>query len=92
MSSRAPIHIHLFIRSDSPECERATALMRKWAAARSNAVFSAVPVLEEPKQVVRLGIAYTPALVVNGELIAQDRSPAELMEILEQTVQENHNP
>ncbi|MEM7331731.1 MAG: hypothetical protein AAF490_06545 [Chloroflexota bacterium] len=75
--------VQLYISSDDPVCNEVAKALMVWGNGRVHTQIQTIPVLAEPENVVRLGIFYTPALVINGTLIAGGiRSPEDLLQFL----------
>ncbi len=75
--------IQLFVSSEDPVCDEVAAALYAWGNGRADACIEMVPVLSQPKMVVRLQIFYTPALVINGKLVAGGiESKADLTQFL----------
>ncbi len=66
--------VTLFVCSGCEACYQAATFLRGWADGRPDVTLEIVSVLRSPEQIVRLGITHTPALVVDGELLAQNVS------------------
>jgi hypothetical protein len=62
--------IQLFVSSEDPVCEEVATALYAWGDDRTDSCIEMTPVLSQPEKVVRLQIFYTPALVINGKLIA----------------------
>jgi hypothetical protein len=62
--------IHLFVSKDDPICDEVAESLLAWGQGRTDCVIEVIPALSEPEEVVRLQIFYTPALVMDGQLIA----------------------
>ncbi len=69
-ASKPILHIQLFVSSEHQESDEVAAALLSWAGGRSDVRIEMVPVLSRPEAVVRLGIFYAPALVVDGQLVA----------------------
>lgn len=74
--------VELFVCSGCEMCDPAAVFLRGWANGRPNVALEIIPVLRRPEQVVRLGISHPPALVVDGELLAQSFSVDTLADLL----------
>lgn len=74
--------IKLFIATDDAACTRVKDYLEAWIVDREDVTLEIVPVLENPVQLIQLGINYTPALVVNGMVISQRCSVDEVQEWL----------
>jgi len=66
--------VTLYVCSGCEACYQTATFLRGWAKGCPNVTLEIVPVLQQPEQIVRLGISHTPALVVDGELLAQNLS------------------
>ncbi len=66
--------VTLYVCSGCEACHQAATFLLRWADGRPGMTLDIVSVLHRPEQIVRLGISHTPALVVNGELLAQNVS------------------
>jgi len=66
--------VTLFVCSGCEACDQVATFLRGWADDCPDATLEIVSVLRRPEQIVRLGITHTPALVVDGELLAQNLS------------------
>ncbi len=77
-----PERLTLFVCSDCEACDRATVFLQGWANGRPEVALEIVSILEQPEQAIRLRITHTPALVVGGELLAQNISVDTLSELL----------
>lgn len=76
-------HINLFVSSNCEACDRATAYIQQWSKNHSEVKTETVSVFSVPEEVVRLQIFYTPALVIDGEVIVeQDLSIEQIAELL----------
>jgi len=64
--------VTLYVCSGCEACYQAATFLREWAKGCPHVTLEIVPVLQQPEQIVRLGISHTPALVVDGELLAQN--------------------
>jgi hypothetical protein len=62
--------IHLFVSKDDPICDEVAESLLAWGKERTDCVIEVISVLSQPEEVVRLQIFYTPALVMDGQLIA----------------------
>jgi hypothetical protein len=80
--ARMTEQIKLFVCSEGEVCCQAVTFMQGWANGCPDIETEIVPIAGQPAQVVRLGITHTPALVINGELIAQNLSINSLAELL----------
>jgi hypothetical protein len=65
-------HIILFVCSGCEACQQATTYLLGWANGCPDVSVEIVSILDQPKQVVRLGITHTPALVMDGKILAQN--------------------
>ncbi len=74
--------ITLFVCTNCEACNQATTFMQGWVNGHPNVGLNIVSILDKPEQIVRLGITYTPALAVDGELLAQNLSGAALADLL----------
>jgi hypothetical protein len=74
--------VTLFVCSDGEICRQAVTFMRGWANGCPDAATEIISIADQPEQVVRLGITQTPALVMDGQLIAQNLSVNTLAELL----------
>ena len=74
--------IKLFISTDDAACAHVRDYLETWIVGREDATLEIVPVLENPVELIQLGINYTPALVVNGMVISQRCSVEEVKEWL----------
>jgi len=79
-----PRQITLFVCVDGEICRQAVTFMRGWANGCPDAVTEIISIADQPEQVVRLGITHTPALVIDGRLIAQNLSINALDKLLRQ--------
>jgi hypothetical protein len=85
MSKKAkPCQITLFVCSDGEICRQAITFMHGWANGCPDVATEIISIAAQPEQVVRLGITQTPALVMDGQLIAQNLSVNRLAELLRQ--------
>ena len=73
-TSRRVHRVTLFVCSGCEACNQAATFLREWANGRLDVALEIVSVLRRPEQIVRLGITHTPALVMDGELLAQNLS------------------
>ncbi len=80
--ARQPRRVALFVCSGCEMCDATAMFLRGWANDRPNVALEIVPILGEPAETIRLGITHTPALVVDGELLAQDLSVNTLTDLL----------
>ena len=64
----------LYVCSGCEACHQAATFLLRWADGRPGVTLDIVSVLRQPERIVRLGITHTPALVVDGELLAQNLS------------------
>ena len=62
--------IQLFVRSECEPCDEIAHFLQVWSSSRTHVNFEVVPVLSEPELVVRLRIFETPALIIDGQLVA----------------------
>jgi hypothetical protein len=74
--------IMLFVCSEGETCSQIVTFMRGWAHGCPAAATEIISIANQPEQVVRLGITQTPALVIDGQLIAQNLSVETLAELL----------
>jgi hypothetical protein len=74
--------VELFVCSGCDACNQATTFMKGWTYGRQDVDLKIVPILSEPERAVRLGINHTPALVSDGELLAQNLSVEVLAHLL----------
>jgi len=74
--------VTLYVCSGCERCDGAAIFLRGWANGRPNVALEIVSIGDQPWQVVRLGIAHTPALVIDDELLAQNISVNKLAELL----------
>ena len=74
--------ITLFVCSGCEACQQATMYLRGWANGCSGVSVEIVSVLDQPEQVVRLGITQTPALVLEGKILDQNFSVDRLARLL----------
>ncbi len=75
--------INLFVSTDDSISEEVAESLIAWGEGRSDCTIEIIPVLSRPEQVIRLQIFYTPALVINGTLIAGGiSSPSDLSQFL----------
>lgn len=76
-------HVKLFVSSECEICEQAAALLRQWSKNHLEVKTETISVLSAPEEVVRLQIFYTPALVIDNEVIVkQDLSIEEIAALL----------
>ena len=76
--------VKLFVSSECEECDRAADFLQQWSRNHSEVKTEIVSVLSVPEDVVRLQIFYTPALVIDGEVIVkQDLSVERIAELLQ---------
>lgn len=76
--------VKLFVSSECDVCDRAVAFLQQWSRNHSEVKTEIVSVLSAPEDVVRLQIFYTPALVIDGEVIVkQDLSVERIAELLQ---------
>lgn len=76
-------HVRLFISSDCENCDQAEGYFHQWAANHPHIKTEVISVLQAPEEVVRLQIFYTPALVIDNQVIVrQDLSVEEFVELL----------
>lgn len=80
--ARQIAQITLFVCSEGEICNQAAMFMRGWANGCTDMATEIISIADQPEQVVRLGITQTPALVINGQLIAQNLSVNTLAELL----------
>lgn len=80
--ARQTQQVTLFVCSEGDVCRQAATFMRGWANGCADIVTKIIPIADQPEQVVRLGITQTPALVIDGQLIAQNLSVETLAELL----------
>ncbi len=80
--------VTLFVCSGCEPCDQAIAFLQGWINGRAQAEMQVIPIAQRPEKVVRMGIAHTPALVVNGELIAQNLTLDTLAEALRRGIDE----
>lgn len=80
--------VELFVCSGCEMCDSAAVFLRGWANGRPNVALEIISVLRQPEQVVRLGIGHPPALVVDGELLAQGFSVDTLADLLRTYIDE----
>ncbi len=73
----------MFVESDSEECAQVIHLIQDWNRNQPGTVVTIVSVLEEPEEIIRLGIEKAPALVMDGKLVAQAVSAEGLARLLE---------
>lgn len=66
------LRVTLYVCSGCEACRQAATFLLRWADGRAGVTLDIVSVLRQPEQIVRLGITRTPALVVDGELLAQN--------------------
>lgn len=74
--------ITLFTCSEGDVCGQAVTFMLGWANGCPEVGTEIISIADQPEEVVRLGITHTPALVIDGQLIAQDLSVDKLAELL----------
>lgn len=74
--------VTLYVCSGCERCDGAAIFLRGWANGRRNVALKIVSIGDQPWQVVRLGIAHTPALVIDGDLLVQNISVNSLAELL----------
>jgi hypothetical protein len=79
--------ISLFVCSNCEACIQATTFMQGWANGCPDVGLNIVSIPDKPEQIVRLGITYTPALVVADKLLAQNLSVDVLADLLRNTSQ-----
>lgn len=79
-----PSQITLFVCAEGEICGQAVTFMRGWANGCPDVATEIIFIADQPEQVVRLGITQTPALVIDGQLIAQNLSVNTLAELLRQ--------
>ena len=84
MDSTSTTHlVQLYVSSENPICDEVAEALLAWGNCRKQTKVQAIPILDDPENVVRLGIFYTPALVINGTLIAGGiSSTADLLQFL----------
>ena len=76
-------HVKLFVSSDCELCDQAEDYLQQWSENKPEVKTETVSVLQSPEEVVRLQIFYTPALVIDGEVIVkQNLSVTEIEELL----------
>jgi predicted thioredoxin/glutaredoxin len=76
-------HVRLFVSSDCELCDQASAFLEQWSENHLEVKTEIVSVLSAPEEVVRLQIFYTPALIVDGEVIVkQELSVEQIAELL----------
>jgi glutaredoxin len=82
--SRPPTiqHIILFVCSGCEACRQATTYLRGWANGCTDVFVEIISILDQPEQVIRLGISQTPALVMDGKVLAQNFTVDELARLL----------
>jgi Thioredoxin domain len=67
-----PILIQLFIATDEDSCTAVKHYLETWLEGQDDTVsLEIIPILENPARLVQAGINYTPALVINGEVVSQ---------------------
>lgn len=64
-------HIMLFVCSGCEACQQATTYLRGWANGYLDVSVEIVSILDQPEEVIRLGITQTPALVMQGKILDQ---------------------
>jgi hypothetical protein len=77
----------LYVCSGCVMCSQVTPLCMEWADAHPDIALEVVPVLEQPEQVIRLGITHTPALAQEGALLAQNLTVDELVGLFDSRLQ-----
>ena len=76
-------HVRLFVSSDCEVCDQAEGYLQQWSENHPEIKTEIISVLHEPEEVVRLQIFYTPALVIDSEVIVkQDLSVEQIAELL----------
>ena len=73
-TARQVHRVTLFVCSSCEACKQAAAFLRRWANGCPDVTLEIASVVHRPEQIVRLGITHTPALVVDGALLAQNVS------------------
>lgn len=83
IETKCTYKIQLYVSSEDPVCDEIATALYDWGDARTDSCIEMVPVLSRPEMIVRLQIFYTPALVINGILIAGGvASQADLLQFL----------
>lgn len=75
--------VTLFVCSGCETCDPALSRFQEWAANRPDVMLEIALVLREPERIVRLRISCAPAVVVDGELLAQNASAEVLIALVE---------
>ena len=78
--------IQLFVSSEDEQEAQFGAFLREWTTSHPTVRTEIVPILRQPEKVVRLQIKFTPALVVDGAVVAQGFALDQLQPILEQQI------
>ena len=64
-------YVRLFVSSDCENCDQAEGYFHQWAADHPHIKTEVISVLQAPEEVVRLQIFYTPALVIDNQVIVR---------------------
>ena len=75
-------HITLFVCSGCEACQQAITYLRGWANGCPDVSVEFVSILDQPKEVARLGITQTPALVREGKILDQNFTVDALAKLL----------
>jgi hypothetical protein len=72
----------MFVCSGCEACQQATTYLRGWANGCPDVSVDIVSILDQPEQVIRLGITQTPALVMEGKILDQNFTVDALAKLL----------
>ena len=78
-----PEQVRLFVSSDCEVCKQAEKFIRAWSETHSDVNVEIVPVLSVLEEVVRRQISYTPALIIDDQVIVKpDLSVEQIADVL----------
>ncbi|MBZ0275364.1 MAG: hypothetical protein K8I60_04435 [Anaerolineae bacterium] len=83
MNSKNVLPVQLFISTDDAACTAVQDYLEAWVQEHNTVSLEVIPILDDPEQLVRIGINYTPALVVKGKLISHRCSVDDVKAYLE---------
>ena len=72
----------LFVCSACQLCAQAASYCREWVGDLPDVSLEIIRIRQRPAQFVRLGLMYTPALVIDGQVVAQNVSVDRLADLL----------
>lgn len=75
-------HVMMFVCSGCEACQQATMYLRGWANGCPDVTVEVVSILDQPEQVILLGITQTPALVMEGKILDQNFTVDALAKLL----------